>query len=202
MAGFLSLILVLALVALPISFIKPNIFARFFSATRTKNALILGSIILVSFVGIALSAPVPSKDKSTVNEIKTSVVPTAITKPNTENTQSLELTPAPTKASTPTPTKQPTPTPTKISYPTLAPTKIIYPTATPRPIVVYPTSTPVPNITAPQTSGGFACNCSKTCTQISSCAEAQYLLNSCGCGARDGDNDGIACDGAPLHCQN
>jgi hypothetical protein len=27
-------------------------------------------------------------------------------------------------------------------------------------------------------------------------------LNSCGCTARDADHDGIACDSAPLHCQN
>lgn len=47
----------------------------------------------------------------------------------------------------------------------------------------------------------YVCDCSKTCPNISSCAEAQYLLNTCGCSARDGDNDGIACDGAPLNCQ-
>lgn len=59
-------------------------------------------------------------------------------------------------------------------------------------------STPV----VQQNSGGFACDCSKTCTQISSCAEAQCQLNSCSCSVRDGDHDGIACDGGPLHCQN
>ena len=52
-------------------------------------------------------------------------------------------------------------------------------------------------------SGGtYSCNCSKPCTEISSCAEAQYQLKTCGCSKRDGDGDGIACDGAPLHCQN
>jgi hypothetical protein len=45
-----------------------------------------------------------------------------------------------------------------------------------------------------QTSGSYVCNCSKTCEQMSSCAEAQYQLNTCGCSARDGDKDGIACD--------
>lgn len=64
-----------------------------------------------------------------------------------------------------------------------------------------PQSTPIP--TQPSTGGTtWACDCSKTCTQISSCAEAQYLLNTCGCKARDADGDGIACDGAPLRCQN
>lgn len=51
--------------------------------------------------------------------------------------------------------------------------------------------------TSAQSSGGsgtYACNCSKTCGQMSSCAEAQYQLNVCGCAARDADHDGIACD--------
>jgi len=52
------------------------------------------------------------------------------------------------------------------------------------------------------TGGEDCCNCSKTCSQISSCEEAQYLLNVCGCSARDRDGDGIACDAAPLHCQH
>lgn len=60
---------------------------------------------------------------------------------------------------------------------------------------------PATNILLQQNSGTYTCNCSKTCTQISSCSEAQYLLNTCGCKARDNDRDGIACDGAPLHCQ-
>lgn len=42
-------------------------------------------------------------------------------------------------------------------------------------------------------TGGFACNCSKTCPQMG-CAEAQYQLNTCGCTRRDADHDGIACD--------
>src|SRR3989338_1829624 len=48
----------------------------------------------------------------------------------------------------------------------------------------------------------YKCDCKKTCPNISSCNEAQYLLNECGCTARDGDKDGIACDGEPLNCQN
>lgn len=43
-------------------------------------------------------------------------------------------------------------------------------------------------------NGTYACNCSKTCGQMSSCAEAQYQLNVCGCTARDADDDGVACD--------
>lgn len=41
---------------------------------------------------------------------------------------------------------------------------------------------------------GYICNCSKTCPNMSSCAEAQYQLNNCGCSRRDADKDGIACD--------
>lgn len=65
-------------------------------------------------------------------------------------------------------------------------------------VTTKPTATPLSN----NSSGSWPCDCSKTCTNISSCQEAQYLLNVCGCGARDGDKDGIACDGAPLNCQN
>lgn len=40
----------------------------------------------------------------------------------------------------------------------------------------------------------FVCDCSKTCPNVSTCEEAQYQLNTCGCTVRDADNDGIACD--------
>jgi hypothetical protein len=42
--------------------------------------------------------------------------------------------------------------------------------------------------------GSYVCNCAKTCTQMTSCSEAQYQLNVCGCSKRDADGDGIACD--------
>lgn len=44
------------------------------------------------------------------------------------------------------------------------------------------------------TQPSYTCDCSKTCSQITTCAEAQYLLDVCGCTRRDGDHDGIACD--------
>lgn len=73
--------------------------------------------------------------------------------------------------------------------PTTKPTTniIVRPTNTPTPFI--PTSTPVPT-----QQPGFTCNCEKTCTQITSCAEAYYQLNTCGCTVRDGDNDGIPCE--------
>lgn len=40
----------------------------------------------------------------------------------------------------------------------------------------------------------YTCNCSKTCPQMSSCDEAYYQLNQCGCLKRDGDKDGIPCE--------
>lgn len=40
----------------------------------------------------------------------------------------------------------------------------------------------------------YRCNCSKTCPNMSSCEEAYYQLNTCGCGRRDGDNDGVPCE--------
>ncbi len=78
--------------------------------------------------------------------------------------------------------------------------------ATPKPVVTVPIATTPPiqqtqQAPATNTDGAFSCNCSKTCEQISSCAEAQYQLNTCGCRQRDADRDGIACDRAPLNCQ-
>lgn len=61
---------------------------------------------------------------------------------------------------------------------------------------VKPTPTPKPAVSspvAPSGGTGWACNCKKTCPNMS-CAEAQYQLNSCGCSARDADHDGVACD--------
>lgn len=91
------------------------------------------------------------------------------------------------------------------------PTKYI-PPPTNTPYIPPPTKTPVPQVqqqniyqappqqqpvqqTEPANTGGeFSCNCGKVCGAMSSCAEAQYQLNVCGCQQRDADNDGIACD--------
>lgn len=76
-------------------------------------------------------------------------------------------------------------------------------TSTPAPVIPKATTQPAVTQPAPatNTSGSYTCDCSKTCTQISSCEEAQYQLNVCGCSQRDADHDGIACDRAPLNCQ-
>ncbi len=63
--------------------------------------------------------------------------------------------------------------------------------ATPKQTTIpSPTKTP----TTPTSGGGYNCNCSKTCTNMSSCEEAYYQLNNCGCSARDGDDDGVPCE--------
>jgi micrococcal nuclease len=62
--------------------------------------------------------------------------------------------------------------------------------ATPAPVVTPKTIAPV---AATSSTGSYACNCSKTCAQMS-CSEAQYQLDNCGCSRRDADKDGIACD--------
>ena len=46
---------------------------------------------------------------------------------------------------------------------------------------------------APQ-QPSYTCNCSKTCGAMSSCREAYFQLNNCGCRRRDGNNDGVPCE--------
>lgn len=97
---------------------------------------------------------------------------------------------------TPTVVASSSPTITPSIIPTIKPTSVAQPTKKPIPStaptkqVIQPTSVPVQN----NNSTGFSCNCSKTCPQMTSCAEAQYQLNVCGCSRRDADDDGIACD--------
>ena len=108
--------------------------------------------------------------------------------------------PAPVATPSPSPSVKPTPTPKPSSSPKPSPSPAVKKSPTPKPSPTPASPTPEAKTTIP-TSGSYACNCAKTCEQISSCAEAQYQLNSCGCSVRDGDKDGIACDKAPLNCQ-
>lgn len=76
--------------------------------------------------------------------------------------------------------------------------KLVCPEPTPVSKTTIVTSTNSPtvqkNIQAiNNTTGGYTCDCSKTCTKMS-CSEAQYQLSVCGCRARDADGDGTACD--------
>jgi micrococcal nuclease len=69
-----------------------------------------------------------------------------------------------------------TPTPTPKSANTPAPQLKSNPTPTPAPAPSY------------------VCNCSKTCGQMSSCREAYFQLEQCGCTKRDSDGDGVPCE--------
>jgi micrococcal nuclease len=80
------------------------------------------------------------------------------------------------------PESSPTPAPTHIPEPTLVP---IQPTMI---------KTTEPAAITPPTTDSYGCNCKKTCSQMSSCDEAYYQLNTCGCSVRDGDDDGVPCE--------
>lgn len=43
-------------------------------------------------------------------------------------------------------------------------------------------------------TNSYSCDCSKSCSAITSCEEAYYQLNQCGCSKRDGDGDGVPCE--------
>ena len=95
------------------------------------------------------------------------------------------------------PGPSPTPRPLQQSAPPVLPQQPAQ--AQPTPVPVIPTPIPV-QIQPPQSyvqppqESSYACNCSKTCSAMASCAEAYYQLNECGCGRRDGDNDGVPCE--------
>jgi len=76
-------------------------------------------------------------------------------------------------------------TPTQTSKPTV-------PIYIPTPTTVIQNQTN--SSTVDESSGGFVCNCSKTCSQMISCEEAYFQLNTCGCSARDEDRDGVPCE--------
>ena len=157
----------------------------------------LGSL-LVSFLLLSFSIAIsPSSEKSTslpsptpelVSSTPTSFQPTETPAPEVQSAQT-ESTPGP--SNTPSPTLTLTPT-LKISTPTPKPPTPTRVPPTPTPVTYY--SPPTQSPSSGGTGGSWACNCSKTCPNMSSCAEAQYQLNVCGCTARDADHDGIACD--------
>ena len=97
-----------------------------------------------------------------------------------------------TPTTLPTDIPQLTPTPQPTVQPTTLPTKGIKPTKVPQPTLPQAQPTVVPQNS--NVAGSFSCNCAKTCPNMSSCTEAQYQLQVCGCIARDADHDGIACD--------
>ena len=101
------------------------------------------------------------------------------------------LNPSSTSTTNPTPTTQPTSKPTVTTQPTIIPTSTPYPNT---PTLTQTPNTSNQNYSPPVNSGGYTCNCQKTCGNMSSCGEAYFQLNTCGCQARDGDNDGVPCE--------
>lgn len=176
MSGLFSLLFLLSLVTLGISIVKPSLFARIISSSRKTLVLVNAGLVLLFFI---LTGTIATETQ--VDSIQ-------YEKPSATPTQS--ITPASTH--TPTPTII-TITPTETPKPTATPTVYVLPTAKPTVRVIIPTTPPTqPALNSG--NGAFTCNCRKTCSQMSSCAEAQYQLNVCGCKARDADKDGIACD--------
>jgi hypothetical protein len=148
--------------------------------TVLRNSVIIGIVLPTLFIGTAWAAGLT---QGTIHPTESRIVAT------------------PTPVIVTIPTDTPTLTPSLKTYPTIMPTATliptkmptstpVLPTATPTIVYIPPTNTPT-SIPAQQT---YVCNCAKTCPQMSSCAEAQYQLNVCGCKARDADHDGIACD--------
>lgn len=78
------------------------------------------------------------------------------------------------------------------------------PTTTPQPSVQTSGTSPTTTGGSPDTtetsggssndSSGFTCAGKKTCGQMSSCAEAEFYLNTCGVSRLDGDKDGVPCE--------
>ena len=59
---------------------------------------------------------------------------------------------------------------------------------------IVPTSTSTSNSNSVGSGGGFTCSGKTKCGQMTSCAEAQFYLNSCGVSRLDGDKDGVPCE--------
>ncbi len=144
-------------------------------------------LTILLFVVFAFASPSSNSQKTTPSENAQPIEETNQILPATD--EQSNVSPVPTNKQRPTETE----TPTKSIV--LTPTQVLLPTKTPTAI---PTQTTIPK----SNGNSYTCDCSKTCEQISSCSEAQYQLHSCGCSRRDADHDGIACDAAPLRCQN
>lgn len=183
MATLFQLIFLCSSITLIIFFVNPN-FRQFIKKEEVPPFLVVflfSAISISSLFGLSavskLSSPSP---------------------PTEENTQVLGITAVPTIKDTPTPfpsaTNTPTTTPTDTPPPTIIQTKKPKPTDAPKPTIYIAPATSVPGKTEKTNTAGWQCNCSKTCDQISTCDEAYFQLNQCGCSIRDGDHDGVPCE--------
>lgn len=138
-------------------------------AVVSATTLLIGS---VAAIGSSTHSP---------TVMPTPVITPASASASLEPTQSLYPTNTPTSepTATPIPTAKPLPT----SRSTIIPTSAT--------IRVLPTSAPA---VQQQSQSNYQCNCSISCKMISSCDEAYYQLNICGCSVRDGDHDGVPCE--------
>ena len=168
MSGLFAFIFLISLVLLPISLIKPDLVSRFVNTTRKRNGIFFGTLAIVSFALFGLTTPPAPLNVTDTNGASISATPTAIP---TATSIPATNTPSPTLS-------EPTPEPTKI------PTATTKPTPTLKPVYIQSTSTPTPQTqtfspTTPPSTGGYVCNCAKTCPNLS-CDEAQYQLNVVG----------------------
>jgi len=182
-----SFLIVFSFFSLLLGLLKPKLSLPTLGDATRKKVL---SIFIPIMIASAILSP---HDKTAQQEDKTnetiSITQTVektlneVQKAEVKGEEAKPPTPTPVPTNTPAPTS--TPRPTSTSVPTRIPTQV-------------PTNTPVPQTqyVAPvveESSGGYACNCSKTCPNLS-CDEAYFQLNQCGCSARDGDNDGVPCE--------
>ncbi|HRN96095.1 MAG TPA: hypothetical protein PLD54_01475 [Candidatus Levybacteria bacterium] len=183
MSGLFSFLYTIFFIALLISIFCPSLITKFIERSKKTLILVNGGLFFFFFTLTGLTTPATTvQGIQEERDIPTPTIVLAVT-PTNSPTQSPTDTPVPTSEpiNTPSPTKRPTAIPTQYVPPTTKPTQIVIPTTPPQQPTV-------------DTGGSFSCNCAKTCPQMSSCAEAQYQLNVCGCKARDADKDGIACD--------
>lgn len=68
----------------------------------------------------------------------------------------------------------------------------VAPVATAPSVIVRPATAPAPSPVL--VTGRFSCDGRKHCTQMKSCAEANYFLANCPGVKMDGDKDGIPCE--------
>ncbi|KOR44960.1 cold-shock protein [Xanthomonas oryzae] len=59
---------------------------------------------------------------------------------------------------------------------------------------VEPVVSPARPAAAPATASQFSCGGRTRCSQMSSCADAQYVLQHCPGTQMDGDHDGVPCE--------
>lgn len=193
MAILFLLVFFSALVMIPVALIKPSFATKGKIESRKKASLLYVGAMVLSFIGVGITAPTPPQTQVAGTKIEATAVPEASSEENNKIQEAQPFvdtaTPEPLPTEVPTPSIKPTPKPAVTPKPTSKPT--IKPTAVP---TVKPTDPPQVNI-APPISGG-----DKDCADFSSHAEAQAYFNAKGGSPSnnvddlDRDHDGEACE--------